>query len=431
MKFLCGSAKEKTTPKLGTKLYGYNPFNPCTEVHDDLFVNVIAVGDGKTMALLISADIGDFHNDLTQELRAACAEIAGIDVKNVILHGTHTHCAPNLAGIDGWGEIDYPYLEEIFKPALFRAVRNACDSMAEAEIGVAVEQSDVGINRREYTEDCRLELGQNPWGLYDPDMTVIRIRRCDDKTGIVNLVHYGCHGTACGLAPTVTRDWYGMMLDRLEQITGTHSVFFNGAIGDVGPRLSNGKTVGDISHVEELGRKAALDAVRIANTVSTYRVPALTLKCGTVRLPYQEFPSLETVQAEKACFTNPENLYNIQLLKYKHLCDVEDYLTGKTQMDAPDAYTFEESVLCIDDICFAPFPFEMFTEMSLRLRAYSGYAHTLMLSCANGYNGYLPSQDQLCRGGYEVGVFRYCSLFALADNTDDHIVNETLRIIKS
>ncbi len=431
MAFLCGFSREKVTPELGTKLYGYNPFTPCTEIHDDLFVNAAAFSSGETKALLISADNGDMQTELATSLRKECSDITGIPFQNIIITSTHTHCAPNLAGMEGWGDIDREYLENIFRPALLRAVKNAADNMAEAELGVSEGKSDVGINRREYTEDCHTILGQNPWGLYDSAMTVIRVRRRDDKKGIVNLIHYGCHGTACGCSPIVTRDWYGIMIDRIESETETPTVFVNGAIGDVGPRLTNGCTTGDITHVEELGGRAAYDAMHITKSISTYRIPKMKVIHGTLSLPYQEFADLESVRAQKAKFSDPDSLINIEKLEYTHLCDVEKYLTDDNRSDMPNDFKFDENVLIIDDICIIPFPFEMFSEMSIRLRAYSSYKHTLILSCANGYNGYLPSQDQLCRGGYEVGVFRYCSLFSLADNTDDNIVNGTLKIIKN
>ena len=86
-------------------------------------------------------------------------------------------------------------------------------------------------------------------------------------------------------------------------------------------------------------------------------------------------------------------------------------------------YTFNNAVL-------VPFPFEMFSEIVMRLREYTNYPYTLCLSCTNGYNVYLPSEDQLCRGGYEVGCFMYGNIFPLADNTDQNIINENLRILR-
>ena len=97
----------------------------------------------------------------------------------------------------------------------------------------------------------------------------------------------------------------------------------------------------------------------------------------------------------------------------------------------PDDFTYPTTIAVIGDIALIPFPFEIFSEISMRLREYSGCQNTLCLSCANGYNAYLPTEDQLCRGGYEVGVFRYASVYSLADNTDENIINENLRILES
>jgi hypothetical protein len=91
---------------------------------------------------------------------------------------------------------------------------------------------------------------------------------------------------------------------------------------------------------------------------------------------------------------------------------------------------FEQTIVSFGDVVFIPFPYEHFSEISLRLREYSPYPYTLTLSCTNGYNVYLPSEDQLCRGGYEVGCFMYGSIFPLADNTDNNIICENLRIIR-
>ena len=429
MTFLCGAARERITPTIGTCLYGYRPNLHSTSIHDDLTLTAAAFGNGCETALLVSASLGDIQNELSDEIRGKMAEACGIDVSNVIFAGTHTHCAPNVSGMEGWGEIDRPYVDSILLPAAVKAAKNAVDSMCEAEVGSAVGESKVGVNRRQQMPNGAINFGQNPWGCYDPYMTVLCFRRADSKQGILNLIHYGCHGTACGASEIITQDWPGMMIARTEQQTGTLTVFCNGAIGDVGPRLTSGRTSGDITHVEELGSVAAFDALAILRTIRSYSVPSLAIHRGTVHLPYQQLPPLESVQKELAGYTEPEKLININRLRYQHLKDVEAcILAGKG--DPNDDFHFAQTLLCVGDTVFVPFPFEMFSEICLRLRAYSGYQHTLCLSGANGYNGYLPTEDQLCRGGYEVGVFRYTSLYALADNTDQHIIDENLRILE-
>ncbi len=429
MNFLCGASRELITPPVGTLLYGYTPDVVSKSVHDELTSTTLAVGNGTDISLLISLTLGDVQTALCDELREAVAKSAGVDFSDVIIASTHTHCGPNTSGMEGWGEIDRNYVQNILMPAVCLSAENAVKNMSHAVVGSYCEKSKIGINRRQQLENGNITFGQNPWGCFDPNMTVISIKHRDNGKGIINLIHYGCHGTACGKAHEITRDWSGMMLDRMEKITGTMCVFFNGAIGDTGPRLTNGETVGDITYVEELGSAAAMDAVKIYRKIKTFYSPELKLHKDNVCLPYKKFPSLNEIQKRLSEIKEPENLINIERLEYKYYKNVEKLLLSGTRQPE-GSFSFAQTVVEIGNTVFIPFPFEHFSEISLRLREYSGFQNTLTLSCANGYNGYLPTESELCRGGYEVGVFRFASPYSLADNTDQNIINENLRIIR-
>ncbi len=427
MNFLCGAAREKITPPVGTLLYGYQPDLASESIHDDLTATAIAFSSGTDTALLVSVTVGDIQTELDRALRAEMASACGVPADRIILAATHTHCGPNVSGVAGWGGIDRAYVDTILRPALIRAAQAAVDAMIPAELAVTHGESRVGINRRQQLRDGQVRLGQNPWGGFDPTMTVISVRAQDGGHGIVHLIHYGCHGTACGRSTEITRDWPGTMIDRVEAQTGTLTAFFNGAIGDVGPRLTNGRTTGDIRHVEELGAYASFDAMRILNLPKTYAVPELRLHTGTVRLPYQPFPSLDDVRRALAQIAHPDALINHARLRYTYLKSVESLLLRGES--TPDALTYPVTLVTVGGVALIPIPFEFFAEISMRLRADSPVPYTLGLSCANGYRAYLPTQDQLCRGGYEVAVFRYASPYRLADDTDQHLIDEMLRIL--
>lgn len=53
----------------------------------------------------------------------------------------------------------------------------------------------------------------------------------------------------------------------------------------------------------------------------------------------------------------------------------------------------------------------------------------LHVGYANEALGYLPSQDQICRGGYEVEMFKTGGVQNLADNTDSVLIQQTLALI--
>ena len=427
--FLAGAAREDTTPELGTFLYGYRPDIACKSVHDPLSVTALAVSQHGQTALLLTAEIGDIQTELCKKIIAEISAVSGVPERNILLSSTHTHTAPNLSGVVGWGDIDVNYYEKIFLPSTLKAAKDAVSNLVPAEIAIGVTESKVGINRRKHFEDGGIGLGQNPHACYDPNMTVVSIRSQEDKKGIINLIHYGCHGTSAGLAESVSRDWSGVMIDRLEKETQTLTAFWNGAIGDVGPRLTNGETTGNLSYTEELGGVAAADAIAAYKNKGGYHSGELEVFNDVVHLPYKQMPSLEEVNKKLERFTNPETLINIDRLEYEHYKEAKYFLENGDGA-IPEEYTFEQTIISFGDVVFIPLPYEHFSEISLRLREYSPYPYTLSLSCTNGYNVYLPSQDQLCRGGYEVGCFMYGSLFPLADNTDNNIIRENLRIIR-
>ncbi len=423
-----GAARRDITPAVGTLLYGYNPHQVSTSVHDPIHVTAMALANGTETALMLSVEVGDMQTEYTTSLRESASQATGVPVENILISATHTHSAPNVAGMEGWGGIDEPYAENILRPRLVEAVVEAIDRLEPVTIGYGTTKSYVGINRRQQLRDGTVDLGQNPHGCMDPKMTVISFRSVQSGKNVFTLVHYGCHGTSAGCNHEISRDWSGIMIDRLEAETGVLTAFWNGAIGDIGPRLTNGKTVGDIHYTEELGGVAAMDALRAYGNIGGYHPSPLTLFHGELHLPYRALPTLDEVEEKLAAYAEPEKLINIERLTYHHWREVAEALRDPNAKH-PTERVVPQTIVVIGDAVFIPFTCEVFSEITLRLREYSPYPHTLTLSNTNGYTAYLPSEDQICRGGYEVMCFRYGSVYTLTDDADQHYIDENLRIL--
>ena len=427
--FMAGAARGDITAPVGTLLYGYTPDTVSTSVHDPLQTTAVAFRQGDEIAILMTVTVGDFGTALCDEIRKKIGAELGLPCERIVVAATHTHSAPNVSGLEGWGDIDRAYADGILFPAMIKACRDAVNALQPAEVSVGVVKSKVGINRRQQYRDGSIGLGQNPWGCLDPYLTCIALRNTETKKGIVNMLHYGCHGTAAGNNHEITRDWSGIMTDRLENETGVLTAYWNGAQGDVGPRLTNGLTVGNIKYVEELGGVAAQDALYAWEALGPYKAGELTVREGEVKIPRKPLPPEDEVRARLASWENPDALINLQRLEYAYFRAVMDeYEAGRPSYDGD--FTAQQTVISIGDVAFVPFPFEIFAETSMRLRAYSPYRYTLCLSNSNGYNAYLPTEDQIVRGGYEIGCFLYSSAHPLVNNADQVILDETLRIMK-
>lgn len=427
--FVLGKAKKVITPPLGTPLYGYPRYEQrkATSVHDDLHANAAAFGYGKPSALLLSMDICAIRTDLRDRLAIEIANVIPISPKNVIIASIHTHSGPCVTFTPGWGVSNDSYIDEILLPMTVAAAKEAYDSAVEALLGVGTTQSLAGINRRQLMPDGRASLGQNPYGCFDPEMTVLSFVD-KEKKPLLNIVHYGCHGTASGAGPEISRDWAGYMIDRMEAQTGAMTFFINGAEGDVGPRLSNGRTVGTIEMAAEIGGMAAMDAVRAYRSIKEYRTVEFSVVNGEISIPYKPFPKKEEIEAELAEIERGEIVGTAIILQ--NTCK-ERLKVLESGEEIPEKWTFPQVLFRFNSVVLVPFPFEVFSEITVRLRQYSPFGHTLSMCNANGALAYLPSKEQIARGGYEVDQFTRRHVFTMVDDTDDRIIAENMRLIET
>ena len=426
-----GASRADITPEVGGMLYGYNDSTYSTSLHDRLELKALALKSGDQAVLMLSVTVAEFGTAAAMQLRQTVSAAVGIAPEYILVSTTHTHSAPNVSGMSGWGDVDRPYLEGIMIPAAVRACTEALSALVPVEFAIACGESTIGVNRREIDEYGNASFGQNPWACQDKTMTIIRFRNTETKQGVFQMIHYGCHGTAAGNNHEISRDWIGIMTDRMETETGIMTGFWNGCVGDVGPRIANGYTTGDISHVEELGGHAALDAIRIARQFAyvPYERAALTVHAEDIALPLRPMTPRDEVEAYMASHDRDGHYVNLDGLVHAYMCAVSDlYEAGET---LPAAKLLPVCVVMLGDAAaFCPTPYEMFSEICLRLRDYSPVRHTLAVSLTNGYEAYLPSQGELCRGGYEVGCFRFGSAAALGDNTDTVLIGHFLRILR-
>ncbi len=431
--FQCGAGKADTTPKIGAILYGYAPGRPAEVVGDPLAVTAIKVASTEEAALLITCDLASLNPELATRLRKLAGEAAAVKPENVIVNVTHTHSAPNCSMESGWGKVDTEYIENILVPGVVKAAAAAAADCRPALMGIGETDSDVGINRRQLTEDGKIALGQNPWGPHDPKMTVLSFKDTDGKT-IANLIHYACHGTAAGAGPEITRDWYGVMTDMLSNESGGVSAFFQGFEGDQGPNLPNGKTIQNYAAALQLGARAGIDAVRAWRSIKEWREVPVKVLHGTISIPFDPLASQEEAQEELAKLGTLDQIY-----AEKRYADVNHYIhwnkvVAEHTSPAPlkTHFTFEQSIVTLGPVAILPSPFETFAEIGLRLRQSSPYPYTLNLCNTHGCYAYLPTLSDIPRGGYEVWHFLLAmrTTYPLPQNTDDYWVKQNLEILR-
>lgn len=416
-----GVAREIVTPNIGCQLYGYRPDIFSTSVNDDLTATAFYFRQGNVEAVMVSLCVCLLQTELSGKIARLIEEKTGIPADNCILHATHTHTGPNVSGTFGWGDIDEDYVGNIFIPGILKAVENAKNIAVPARIKIASGESKVGINRRELNLRNEVCLGQNPWGVFNPEMTVVSLADYDGKP-LGHIIHYGAHGTVAGLATEISRDWSGGMIDSVERNMGGIAAFFNGPEGDVGPRISNGQTTSDMRYVPEVSGVAATDAVAICRKREPYRECNLSVVVNDLQIPLDKRVPLNVAKEQYEKYKN--NTVNLDGTKGKYYGDViSSYEQGYEDLSVRPV---KQTIIRVGDVAFVSFPYELFSEIGMRIAQYSPVAHTLSLSNTNGSEGYFVTEDQICKGGYEIDMFKTSFIQPYTDNADWSVVTQTL-----
>ena len=425
-KLYLGVAREIITPKIGGQLYGYRPNIFSERVADDLTATAFYFRQGDKECILISVTVCSVQTELNDSILQQIQEQTGIAKENCILCAIHTHSGPNVTGGTGWGDIDAEYRDEIFMPRVLSAAKKAAQAAVPVTMGVASGNSYVGVNRRELTLDNKIVFGQSPWSCFNPKMTVISFR---DEAGnqVANLIHYGAHCTGSGHNHEITRDWAGVMIDGLEKESGAITAFINGPEGDVGPRLSNGRTIGDLAMAYELGAIGAEDAKRIYGQIADYTVPQLQVCAKNCEVPYKPRMTKEEAQALYEQFK--DNTVNISGKRRATALEVlESYEKGMVEKKSDN---FLQTMIALGDTVLVSFPYEPFSEIGLRIDKAFPNAQILSIALANGSKGYFITEDAICRGGYEVNCFVYEGVQSYVENADWYLVQNTVENIKN
>ncbi len=421
---MMGVSKVDITPPVGCQLFGYRPDLFSESVNDNLTSTAFYFKQGDKTALMITTCICLLDTSVADNLRRTIEEKYGIRKEDILICATHTHSGPSMNNMPGWGEVDKEYNENIYTPGVIKSVENAIESARYVTVGIGYGDSLVGINRRQINPNNEVSLGQCRWAPFNPQMTVVSFK--DDNGKVCgNIIHYGCHGTCAGLNVEISRDWSGVMTDALEEESGAITAFFNGPEGDVGPRLSNGCTTAELPYIYEVGGVGAEDAVRIFHGIDEYKDVTISTANDILKIPYDKRISYE--DALKGCEMYPHDSINKDKQMAVYFTKVkESYETNFTEKEYDET---EQTVIRIGDIAFAGFPYELFSEIGMRIDDATKDLKVLSLSNANGSKGYFPTQDQLCRGGYEVTMFKYNGVQTPTDDADYHLMTETLKNI--
>ena len=343
-------------------------------IHDPLHLRTIVVDDGKNQAALVSCEVIGFSNALWDDITRNLAAATGIPRENILLAAVHTHAAPSLGTYEGkLTEKQVAYVEKL-KKAIVDSVLDAKKNLQPAKVGFGTGHANVNMNRRARDDQGGWMLGNNPEGVSDKTVAVIRF---DSLAGepIAIVTNYGVHGTVLGQGNLqISSDLPGSTARFVEQHFGDKIVapWTSGTSGDQDPIYRTGT---DFRNVAALGRILGEEVIQVADGIKTSPRARVRAMQSVVTCPGKR-----TVQAP-----GPGREY---------------------KWEDADPVSIRLSLLVINDIAITGVSGEVLTNIGLRLKKESPFTRTIMVTHCNGSSGYLPDDAAYEQVSYEITTTR-------------------------
>jgi hypothetical protein len=390
-----GASKLRITPEKMSWMTGYGNRNKRAEkVHDELHVRALALSDGKRTLVLVAADILGFSPVMNRAIREEARKRHGLEDGDLMLVASHTHGGPSIPQrpsleiFHGLAEADtkeiYEYADWL-QGRVLEAIGKALASMEPVELTLARTRAEFGMNRRLRQPDGSYRIADNPEGVKDPDVPVLRA--ASGGRTVATTFTYACHCTTLGGIYEYNADWAGPACARIEEKMGGVALFATGCGADLNPtpRRSDG------FELAEKHGTAVAEAVSAAAGSTPIGGPFRT-SYGTVDLPLEKAPSRELLE---------KGLTSKDVYRKRHSQEMLKLLdAGKLPKSVPLPLQVWHLG---DSLTIVAIGGETCVEYALRVKHELGPARTIVLGYANEVPCYIPSEKVLAEGGYEAG----------------------------
>ena len=420
-KLRAGAAASNITPPLGVSLNGGMTDRKATHIHDELHARCLVLDDGRTRLAFVVCDSCMIDRELMDAAKAQLAQQGVIDADRILISATHTHSAPTSVGV--FQSDPEPEYREFLQRRIVDGVIRAVNNLEPAKLAWAVGQEPGQVfNRRWYMKPGTIPtdpFGKNtdrvkmnpprasenllePAGTTDPDVSVISVTSPEGRP-IGLLGNYSLHYVGGTGAGHVSADYFGLFAQRMQALLNADRLDppFVGI-------MSNG-TSGDINNVNfrQVADRTApyVRMQRVAHDVAYAAYQAL------LKAEYHDDITLDSRQELLTLGRRLPQPDEVARAKYilsqapqgKQLRGLEQIYARETVLMADWPPTIEIVLQAhrIGEAAICAIPCETFVEIGLSLKEKSPFKPTFTIELANGYAGYLPTEEQHKLGGYE------------------------------
>jgi hypothetical protein len=390
-----GFAEIDITPPVGVEKIGWLKVIVSDHVLDRLYARAAVLEcDGRRVGF-IQMDTLFAPADLVAEVRRRVEADTGFPGGSVMVAATHNHAGPAVDNV-GVVRCDAPYVEAL-TGKLAAVFATAVERLAPAEVGFdRAFEFDVPHNRRLILRDGTARTHgtfEDPQALcfegpIDPEVAVLAVRDAGGTGLLGALVNFACHPAHHGPDGALSAGYPGVLAAEMKSRGCPVTMFLQGAAGNI--HSADPARGGVDMQMAPIGKALARDVVAALANMQFSRKVRLGWAARTVQLPFRALSPEQIRGTARGAqrFVDPA-LYDRTIP-----AEVERIRRMGTQ-------PAEVQVLFVNDVAFVAVGAEYFVEFGLRIKQRAWPVRALVVSCAKGRLGYVPTREAFGRGGYE------------------------------
>jgi len=381
----------------------------CTAFTDDTGVTV----------LLIHNDLISSPDWFADPIRQGIQEATGVPFENIMIHATHTHSAPDI------GNKKEPGIPRFIQMVTEKLIENAKLALEDRKIITSAQMAKThtkGLNfvRHYVLEDGSYkgdnfgDLNPSPYQGHttepDTEMRLVKFHRMGGED--VLLVNWQTHPHRTGGSRKydVSADIVGAMRDEMEKALGCKFIYFSGAGGNINPhsRIPEENITKNYLEQGQAMARFALDAEGTYQPLALNQIKVCTEKVWRdLNRPDEKL--LEGARIVKEHWEKTNDFRSSCELAQPYGINspyAAGSFIGRAESPHKGHYT-PFTAISFGDLAFVAVPYEMFDTNAHYIREKSPFPMTVIASCTNDANSYVPSAYGYIHGCYEAD----CALF--------------------
>ena len=370
-----------------------------------------------TKLAIVSCDVLFVERDFVDRALERIERSTKIPPSHVLVHATHTHHAPSVTSIHGYGR------DPVFARRLEDGIVKSVELANERLIGDATflfhlaEEKTVGQNSRLLLKDGTIfwvgprDDAVRTTGPFDPELPVLAFKSPPDKW-IALLYNHSTHTIGTRKGAVRSPSFYGLAAQELEAELGGVCAFLEGASGST----------------HNLG------AVTTAQAVDKLKVTIRDALANAKPRPIDRVISVKRPFTFKVrTFDEAEEDRKVVDYCRKRIPGGADFTInvfrqmrkGLSPHKGKERQTVLQATL-IGDVALVGVPAEYFTKLGLDIKNRSPFPDTFVAELSNDWIGYLPDREAHKLGGYQTwtGLHSYAE-----EGTGERMADEVVAML--